>query len=266
MSAELTPVNPAEPGFEIRTYFIRHRNVLLAKADFGEMYVDYYLHLGENKLKPLPEHDAMFKRALAAYALHCASRPWKEMSAWTLNFQQPLVNLFLTADNETGAITGRIFADHVREAEANIFYSDLVRPQEPRRRSTVNFTGSDPLVAVEALYAQSEQRPARLFQLAEEEFAFVADHPDCDTEWFNALTADAVKKIDETETLSLLERRVYRWHCGCNELRMMQVLTAPMQQDPDGLFGDQPQIEIRCPRCAARYTLTRAAMEAFVKG
>lgn len=258
-------MNPAETGLEVRTHFVRHRNVLVAKADFGELYVDYYLHLGQHQVKLAPAHDALFKRALAAYVLHLASRPWKEMSAWTLNFQNPLVNLFLTADNETGAVTGRVFADNVRELPENIFYADLVRPNEPRRRSTVNFDGGDPLVAVEALYAQSEQRPARLFQTGEEEFALVVEHPDCDTEWFRALTAEQVKSLDQAETLSLLERRVYRWHCGCNEQRMMQVLTAPMKQDPEGLFGGQPQLEIRCPRCAARYTISREAMEAFVK-
>ncbi len=31
-------------GFEVRTYFVRGRNALVARADFGALYVDYYLH------------------------------------------------------------------------------------------------------------------------------------------------------------------------------------------------------------------------------
>jgi molecular chaperone Hsp33 len=213
-----------------------------------------------------PEHDALFKRPLAAFTLHCASRPWNEMTAWTINFQQPLLNLFLTGDNDTGAVTGRAFDENVKEGPENLFYADVVRGAQPKRRSAVTFQGADPILAVEKFYAQSEQRGARYFQLGEEEFAMVTEHPDCDMAWFNALTVDDVKKLDTTETLSLLERRIQRWHCGCNQQRMMEVLAPTMKQDPNELFGDDPKLEIRCPRCGARHTITREALEAFVAG
>jgi molecular chaperone Hsp33 len=261
---ESSPVNTADAGLEVRTHFVRGRNALVAQADFGDLYVDYYLHLGQHQIQLAPQHDAMFKRALAVFTLHCASRPWHELTAWTMNFQEPLVNLFLTGDNETGAITGRVFTEDVKQMAANVFYADVVRPRQPKRRSAVNFAGSDPVAAVEAFYAQSEQRPARCFQLGEEEFALVTEHPDCDSAWFQALTTDAVRALETTETLSPMERRIYRWHCGCNQERMMEVLAPVMRQDPDELFGSDPKLEIRCPRCAARHTITREALEAFV--
>ncbi|MBS0633410.1 MAG: Hsp33 family molecular chaperone HslO [Verrucomicrobia bacterium] len=261
---ESTPPNPADAGLEVRTQFVRNRNVVLARANFSDLYVDYYLHLSEQKLKPATEADALFKRALAAFVLHSASRPWNELTAWTINIQQPLVNLFLTGDNETGAVTGRVFEENVKELPANLFYADVVRGKEPKRRSAVEFTGSDPIAAVEKFYTQSEQRLTRFFQLGEEEFAMVTEHPDCDLAWLRGLTADEVRKLAETETLSLLERRVYRWHCGCNQQRMMEVLAPAMRQSPDELFGGDEKLEIRCPRCGARHAITREAMEAFV--
>jgi molecular chaperone Hsp33 len=261
---ESSPVNTADAGLEVRTYFVRNRNALVARANFGDLYVDYYLHLGANQIQLDPGPDAIFKRALAAFTLHCASRPWKEMTAWTINFQEPLVNVFLTGDNETGGITGRVFTENVRQLERNIFYSDLVKPGQPRRRSAVNFEGTDPVAAAEAYYRQSEQRPARYFQPQEEEFVMVTSHPDCDEAWFNALTVEQIRALDTTETLSLMERRVYRWHCGCNQGRMMEVLAPTMKVDPDGLFGGETKVEIRCPRCGARHVITREAMEAFV--
>jgi molecular chaperone Hsp33 len=139
-----------------------------------------------------------------------------------------------------------------------------VRGRQPKRRSTVTFTGSDPLVAVEKFYSQSEQRLSRYFQLGEEEFALITEHPDCDLDWLRGLTTEQVKKIGETETLTLMERRIMRWHCGCNQARMMEVLAPTMRQNPAELFGDQPKLEIRCPRCGARHAITREAMEAFV--
>jgi molecular chaperone Hsp33 len=262
--AETTPPNTADAGLEVRTYFVRNRNALLARADFGDLFVDYYLHLSANQIAVQPEHDAMFKRALAAFTLHCASRPWNELVAWTINFQQPLVNLFLTGDNETGAVTGRVFDENVKEGPQNLFFADVVRGNQPKRRSAVTFEGRDPMPAVEKFYTQSEQRGARYFQLGEEDFVMLSEHPDCDLAWFRALTPEQVRTLDEAETLALMERRIYRWHCGCNQQRMMEVLAPTMKQDPEGLFGDEAKIEIRCPRCGARHTITREALEAFV--
>jgi molecular chaperone Hsp33 len=45
---------------------------------------------------------------------------------------------------------------------------------------------------------------------------------------------------------------------------MMEVLTPTMKQDPEALFGDEPKLEMRCPRCGARHLITREALEAFV--
>jgi molecular chaperone Hsp33 len=261
---ESTPINPAHSGLEVTTWFVRHRNVLFAKADFSSLYVDYYLHLSDQALKISPEHDALFKRALAGFVLHAASRPWNELTAWTINFQEPLVNLFLTGDNADGSVTGRVFPEDVKELPNNLFFADVVRGTQPKRRSSVEFSGADPLAAVEAYYRQSEQRPARYFQTGEEEFALVTAHPDYDEAWFEALTVDQVRAFAKDEELGVLEKRVYRWHCGCNQQRMLQVLAPVFRQDAEGLFGTEEKIEIRCPRCAARYAITREAMEAFV--
>lgn len=261
---ETTPPNTADAGLEVRTYFVRNRNALLARAEFGELFVDYYLHLSANQMKVDPEHDAMFKRALVAFTLHSASRPWNELMAWTINFQQPLVNIFLTGDNGTGAVTGRVFDENVKEGPENLFFADVVRGTQPKRRSAVTFEGSDAIQGAERFYAQSEQRGARYFQLGEEDFALLTEHPDCDLAWFKALTSEQVRNLEQDETLTLLERRIYRWHCGCNHERMMEVLAPTMKLDPEGLFAGDPKIEIRCPRCGARHAITREALEAFV--
>ena len=261
---ESTPVNPENSGLEVVSSFVRGRNVLVAKADFSQLYVDYYLHLSDQGLKVEPEHDALFKRALAAFVLHSASRPHNELTAWTINFQEPLVNVFLTGDNADGSVAGRVFAENVKKMTSNLFFADVIQGAQPKRRSSVEFAGGDPMVAVETYYRQSEQRPARYFQTGEEEFVLVAAHPDYDEAWFEALTVEQVKALDTTEKLGLLEKRIHRWHCGCNQARMLQVLAPVFRQDAAELFGEDEKIEIRCPRCAARYAITREALEAFV--
>ena len=57
---ETTPPNTADAGLEVRTHYVRQRNALVARADFADLFVDYYLHLSENRIKVEPEHDALF--------------------------------------------------------------------------------------------------------------------------------------------------------------------------------------------------------------
>lgn len=264
LMSDFLPSDSHSSGLEVRTRYVRERNVLVAQAVLSELYVDYYLHLGENKLKPDPAHDAVFKRALAFFVLHCASRPQNEITAWTINLQEPRVNLFLTGNNNIGAITGRIFAENVKEFPENLFYSDVIRGAEPKRRSVVPFSSADPAVGAEEFYTRSEQRPVRFFQLVDEEFALVTEHPDCDRTWFGALDAERVRTLESHETVTPLETRHYRWHCGCNQERMLQVLAPVMKQDAEGLFGATDSLTIHCPRCAALHTVTRESLEAYV--
>src|SRR5262249_41032257 len=92
----------------------------------------------------------------------------------------------------------------------------------------------------------------------------ISAQPQCDTAWLAALDDAAIRTLDETETLSLLEKRRYRWECGCSQERMFAVLGPMMRSDPAGLFGGEETLRISCPRCGARHVITREALEAYV--
>ena len=92
----------------------------------------------------------------------------------------------------------------------------------------------------------------------------VSAQPDCDLAWIESLNDEAIRALDQTEQLSLLETRNYRWHCGCTQARMMAALRPVMTSDPDGLFGDEPSLRMRCPRCGQKFLITRESMEAFI--
>jgi len=261
---ESTSVNPNQSGLEIQTEFVRGRNALFTKADFGPLFVDYYLHLSEHGLRYTPEQDALFRDCLAAMVLHCASRPSNEITAWTLHFEDLGWNVFLNGENETGIITGRLFAEDVRKMESSFFYSDVIRGTQPKRRSVAAFTGSDPLAALEHFYRHSEQRGVKAFRLGGDDYALVSEHPDCDLAWFQSLDAEKIVSLPTQETVAPLERRIYRWHCGCNQGRMLQVLAPVFKKDAEGLFGGDESVEIRCPRCGAKHRVSRLALEAYV--
>lgn len=261
------PIPRPETALEVTTWFVRERNALLARAEFSSLYVDYYLHLSDHGMRYAPAHDTLFKDLVAALALHAAGRPWNETIAWTLNLQDPLLNMFATANNSFGLIVGQVFAEGVKQGAHNLFCSDVVPGPKPPRRSIVPFDGSDIFHAVEAFYAQSEQRTARLFRAGEEEFLMISAQPGCDEEWLRSLEPEAACDLAAREQLGFLEKRAFRWECGCTQQRMCEVLGNAMRgSDPGEFFGGDEMIRMSCPRCGARHKITRETMEAFLSG
>jgi molecular chaperone Hsp33 len=245
--------------------FVRNRNALLVRADLGALFVDFMLHAADNRLDYSEQAGRMMKEGLAAFALHCASRPRGEHLAWTLNFQEPLLNLFFTGDNEDCLIAGRVFSDDVRRGQQNLLYSDIVarRGQQPRR-SVVHFDGTSLFGAAEAYYARSEQRSARYFELGGDEFALLLSHPDCDLVWLHTVDAAGIRAMSDKETLSLIERREYRWQCGCTQTKLMRVISQTYKGDMRAMFAGEQTIRAQCPRCAAVHVITQEAMAAYL--
>lgn len=251
-------------GVIIRNTFVRQRNVLLSEADFSPLYVDYYLHCRDHGLR-LPEGlDGRFKELLAAFTLHCASRPRNEVMAWTVRFTHPLSSFFFAGDTELGTVVGRAFTENIREMGGNELYQDLKRPGKDLRRSFVDFEGNDACSAVERFYAQSEQRPGKLYFTGDDRAILVTAHPDFDEAWFDQLNEAAVAELASHEELNLLETRTYRWMCGCSHAKILEILAAPFKENPYELFGAEESIQVNCPRCAGRYRITRESLEAHV--
>ncbi len=251
-------------GVDVRTYYVRKRNALVARGEFTSLFVDFYLHLASIDSRPPSLLSDMFTEMLAALTLHCASRPRNETLAWTLHFKDPMVNLFLSGNNAQSSVIGSIHTDHVREGMENIFFADVVRGTGPSRRSVVNFEGNSSFSAVEQFYAQSEQRPTKFLRFQDNDIVMVSAQPDCDVEWLESLDVEKIRELDRVESLSLLECRSYCWCCGCSETRILQLLGPSMRNDPEKLFEGEEVIRVGCPRCGARYVVTREALEAHV--
>lgn len=249
-------MNP-EDFTKIESIFVRHRNCLLVRGQFIGLYTDHYLHLAEQEIRYPVELDQMLKDSLAMLALHLTARPWAETIAWTANLRAPRINLFVTGSSNEAYVTGRIFTEDIREPDRNFFYSQTTVPTSPEPRlSTMEVDGRDPIAWISQFYAQSEQRPARAFRLEDENFALIAAQPDADLEWLEGLTPEDVAKISETEETNLLETRAFRFHCGCTVDKILPVLGA-WRDKPDELFHDANEITVQCPRCAARYIVSR---------
>ncbi len=264
----LSPVPPAPDGdeglIEICNYFVRERNALLVRGSFGPLYMDYYLHLMQHEMKPEPQHDVLFKEALAAFTLYVASRPWKEITAWTANLQNPLLNIFLTGNSTAGTITGRVFADSVKKQSTGQLYSQVIEQDKESRTSIIDIEGNDFFTIAKNFHAQSDQRPARFFEIRPEEYVLIAAQPDCDLEWLAALDSAKIANLETSgETLTHLETRRYRFHCGCEAARFIPSLTSLSTAELDDLFTKGDPLTIQCPRCGASIPISRSDIESF---
>ena len=253
-------MHPTEDFTTIESVFVRHRNALLLRGQFTPLYTDYYLHLMQHGIRHPAELDQMLKDAMTVLVLHLVARPWAETIAWTANLRAPRINLFVTGGSTQEAIAGRIFTEDIREPDRNFLYSQTTSPNlsEPRC-STLEIAGKDPFAWISQFYEKSEQRPARAFRLEDENFALVAAQPDCDLAWLAALDEDAVSKIDSTEETKLLETRRFHFECGCTLEKILPILGG-WKNRQDDLFGDADEINIQCPRCAAKYGVTRGML------
>lgn len=250
-------MDPAEDFTTIESIFIRHRNALLVRGNFTSIYTDHYLHLMEHGIRYPAELDQMLKDSLAMLTLHLVARPWAETIAWTANLRAPRINLFVTGGSYDESVTGRIFTEDVREPDRNYFYAQSTTVDDPTpRTSTLEIDGKDPVVWISQYYAQSEQRPARAFRLDDENFVLIAAQPDCDLAWLESLDDAAVEIILGTEETSPLETRRFRFHCGCSVEKILPILGG-WKDRPDALFEGADSISIQCPRCAAKYQVTR---------
>lgn len=253
-------LNPDLSATEIRCYFVRKRNCLLVRGRFSGMYMDYYLHLMQHSIKHADRLDQMLKDALAGVTLHLASRPHDEGCAWTVNFHNPLVNVFVTGSTATHRVTGRLFTEDIKDSGKSLFIAQATRTHMQPRQSMIEFQGQDILTAVEQFYTQSEQRPTRIFRLDDEDFVQISAEPDADVEWLESLTNDDIPKLEEAEHLTLLETRQYVFDCGCTADRMYPMLTRLSNEDLDYIFEDGAAT-ITCPRCAAVFRTPKSDFE-----
>jgi molecular chaperone Hsp33 len=247
----------SEPApVEIRSYFIRGRNCLLTRGRFSDLYVDYYLHLMEYGIRHDEPVDLMLKEALAGMALHLASRPQDEGCAWTIHYNNPLMNLFVAGSTRPAQVTGRLFSEDVRDMGKSLFISQTTRQQSAVRQSMIDIQGTDVLSAIEQFYTQSEQRLTRLFRLDEEDFVQISAEPDADEAWLTGLMPDEIPRLDQSEQLSLLETRFYVFNCGCSLQRLYPMLMRLTDDDLDYVFEDG-HAKVTCPRCGAQFRATK---------
>jgi len=247
---------PVAEFTKVESIFVRHRNCLMVRADFTPIFTDYYLHLMDVGERHPENLDTTLKDLIAILTLHLTAQPWAETIAWTANLRAPRVNFFATGSSVHENIVGRLFTKDVREPDRNFLYSQTTLPDKEARTSTIEVESTDPLEWIQHFYEQSEQRPGRAFRLPDDTYVLVTAQPDFDQEWLESLDPTIVAAILDVEETKILETRKFKFHCGCSLERILPTLGA-WKDKPEELFGEDETLNLQCPRCAKKYTVSR---------
>ena len=247
---------PVQEFNTVESVFVRSRNCLLLRADFSPLFVGYYLHLAQHKLRNAEQEDSTLKHLLAFFSLHLVARPWQEYHAWTFNVRHPrLANFFVSGSPMSESVVGRAFTEGVREPDQDMLYAQNLRQGKEPQTSVVPLQGTTAEEWVECFYRRSEQRPARAFYLGGDSYALITAQPGADHDWLMELTAADVAKIDDTEETKRLETRRFTFSCGCTVDKLLPVISS-MQADFADELSEQGYVEASCPRCGATYRIT----------
>lgn len=242
--------------------FVRQHSVLLTHGDLRPLFERWHRHYDEHRLDLDPALANHFETGLAVFVLHLAGQSRNRHMTWTVAPGEPHASFLFAGSTGDGEVTGRVFTENIATFDKGRFYQDNIIAGKGPFRSYAEFPrGADFPEAAAHYYADAEQRPALFFHLGECRFAMAHAHPDYDEGWFATLDADVIAKTLAAGDLARIETRAFSWRCGCEDrTRLLAVLGAAAKGDPGQLFGDALEIEVRCPRCAARHRVTRAQL------
>jgi len=250
-----------EKTVEIQAFVDRAKDVVIARGAMDGLFEDYRRHASEWSKLPEEPFLSMMSRALVAATLNLALLPPDEFTAWTLNIKEPPMNFFVCGDNNQFVVTGRFYTCDVKTGDSSRLFMESQRPKREPTHSVLDVEGRDVFAIFEEFYARSEQIPSRLFDLSKNEFVLVRGLPKADLEWLSSLDPAGIERHLEQE-LELIEKRSYRFHCGCNPKIILQVMQGMFRDKPGELFLGESQVEVHCPRCGRRWWVTREDFDA----
>jgi molecular chaperone Hsp33 len=244
----------------VRKYLDSEHDLMVVRADFSRLFAAYLDHVRRWEREPDAFSQVLMRQGLGAATLHLSCRPRGELVGWTIHVHNPATNVFLTGDSEERIVTGRIFTENVKASEESRMYVQTSRAGTHPVQSVVSVTGLDVLLFYEQYYEQSEQTPARFFEITNDEFVMLLGLPTTNLSWFRGLERDDVLRYVE-RPLNLVDEERYRFQCGCSSEKMLMVVRGLFQSEPEELFRGDDGVEVLCPRCGRRWWVDRAEFQ-----
>jgi hypothetical protein len=247
----------------ISRYISREHDILIAQGDFTPMFEDYHTHTRRWLTVPDGLEDVLMRQGLAAAGLYLTCRPGDEDTAWTLNLAEPPLNIFITCDAGGGRVVGRSYSEHVATEDHSRIFVQQVRSRGKPHLSAMPVKGFDFLAIFEQYYRQSEQATARFFEPAPNQYLMLMALPDVDEEWLRGVSQAEGVALLSAPDVRQIETRGVVFACSCNRRRVHEVVYKMFRSQEHELFGEDSEVEARCPRCGRGYPITRVDFAAL---
>lgn len=246
--------------------FVEHdQGALVAYGSFGPFFQAWNEHALRWEVPTDGLTSVMMHQGLAATTLHLSCRPVDEVLGLTINIKDPAINLFFTGDASQASVTGRAFLESVQAAESSRLFVQTAH-RKGTHESALDVTGLDVLGIYEQYYARSIQTPCKFYELPDNHtYCMIQGLPELNRDWYQELNRDAAAALVEAP-YRLLDRREFRFFCGCSPEKLMEALVGMFRDKPQELFQGDAGVEAHCPRCGTRWWIERQAFDKALEG
>lgn len=238
----------------VRRYMDREHEAVFARGDFTSLFAAWLDHVRLWGREPDGLSTVMMRQALGGAALYLSSRPRDESVAFTLNFEKPPLNVFVTGSSKSCNVTGRVFTENVATSGGSRLFVQSTREAGRDFTSVIDVEGVDVLLIFEQFCRRSDQTAARFFEITDDEFLMVVSLPlDEGQEWIDSLERETA--MARLANLPLLDERRFWFQCGCNPDKIFRTMRRMFEGRPEELFQGDESVTVSCPRCGRNWQM-----------
>jgi molecular chaperone Hsp33 len=243
-----------------RRYLLEESNLLIVRGGIAPVIAGMNAYNARYGISSLHEGlKSHVTELLAGAALAAVSLAGRESWGWSLAFGGMDVGFFVGVEPE-GMICLRIVESDKEKA------SGLIQRQKaglPLTQSYIHPRTQNPADAIRQYFKEVEQTKTRIEIRADGEGALVHALPNGVFDAFEGLDADALftfidASINDGKLKDAGEVLIF-YQCRCSEEMIARMVENMKDSDRQEMFGDLLQLEIECPRCGRKHTVTRTA-------
>ena len=239
-------------------YLWEENNLLAVVGYFPEVLRSKELYEERHNIAPPPDGArGMLHRLMGACALAAVSLADRESWGWTVTLPGSEYGFFCGVEPD-GIITAE-----VREApnDRSAVYIQRQQGKAPITQSLLEPDCKDPVTAVEIYFDQAVQLKTRIVLDEECSGVLVQPLPDGRFATVEGLPDDKLldlfRQMAARGELKPMGEVLIFYECRCDDQMILDMITSLPQAEREAVWGDQPSLEIECPRCGRSYTIQR---------
>ncbi len=233
-------------------------DLIVVTGEAGEIWKGYDTYCRRyGILKSDQESTTMLGRLFAAAGLAAVSLPEPEYWGWSVTFPESSTGLFCGVE-ANGMMCGTVLKSN---PSRNLVAVQRQAKDSPATQSRFSLITHDPVEAIERYFEDSDQTLIRIALDSQGRGALLRPLPGGNFDDIDGLTDDEIIArcfgMSSDGELKLLEEVLLFYECPCDLRQIAKMLDSLPADQQKELWGDLDRLEVSCPRCGRKYTVTR---------